>query len=145
MVQDVFLRVVERRRELSGIVEIRPWLVRIVWNLALDRRRKVRPEQMDDLFVEGLVSGLLPADQALAESSQIRRVLDAIERLPRHERQALLLSAMEELSTEEIAEVVGKRVTQRCVRSCFVREPTCANDWKIEHQASRRSNGIRTR
>ena len=91
VVQDVFL--LERKRELAGIVELRPWLVRIAWNLALDRCRRVRPRQMDDLFTEALVSADLPADEALAEAGRIRQVLGAIERLPKRERQALLLSA----------------------------------------------------
>jgi RNA polymerase sigma-70 factor (ECF subfamily) len=119
VVQDVFVRVLQRPRELGGIVEFRPWLVRIAWNLALDRIRKVRPEQMDDVFAEGLVSANLPADQALAEAGQIRHVLGAMERLPTNERQALLLSAMEELSTAEIGAVLGK--SESSVRSLLFR------------------------
>src|SRR5450755_150173 len=80
VVQDVFLRVLQHQRQLDGIVEIRPWLVRIAWNLALDRTRRVRPEQMDEIFAEGLVSADLPADQALAEARRIRQVFGAMER-----------------------------------------------------------------
>ena len=119
VVQDVFVRVLQHRRELTLIVEVRPWLVRIAWNLALDRRRKIRPEQMDEIFAEGLVSPNLPADQALAEARRIRQVLGAMERLPKTERQALLLSAMDELSTAEIAAVLGK--TESSVRSLLFR------------------------
>jgi RNA polymerase sigma-70 factor (ECF subfamily) len=68
VVQDVFLRVLQRKQVLGGIVDVRPWLVRIAWNLALDRRRKVRPEQMGEVFAASLVSADLPADQALAEA-----------------------------------------------------------------------------
>jgi RNA polymerase sigma-70 factor (ECF subfamily) len=117
VVQDVFL--LERKRELAGIVELRPWLVRIAWNLALDRCRRVRPRQMDDLFTEALVSADLPADEALAEAGRIRQVLGAIERLPKRERQALLLSAMDELSTAEIGAVLGR--SESSVRSLLFR------------------------
>src|ERR1700722_17285352 len=92
VVQDVFVRVLQRQPELGSIVEFRPWLVRIAWNLALDRRRRARPEQMDELFAASLVSADLPADQVLAEAARIRKVLDAMERLPKNERQVLLLS-----------------------------------------------------
>jgi RNA polymerase sigma-70 factor (ECF subfamily) len=119
VVQDVFVRVLQRQRQLGGIVEVRPWLVRIAWNLALDRRRRVRPEQMDEIFAEGLVSPDLPADQALAEAGRIRQVLAAMERLPKKERQALLLSAMEELSTAEIGAVLGR--SESSVRSLLFR------------------------
>jgi len=119
VVQDVFLRVLERKRELAAIVDLRPWLVRIAWNLALDRYRRVRPRQMDDLFAEALVSADLPADQALDEAGRIRQVLGAIERLPGKEREALLLSAMDELSTVEIAAVLGR--SESSVRSLLFR------------------------
>src|ERR1019366_7552668 len=108
VVQDVFVRVLQRQQELARIIDLTPWLVRIAWNLALDRRRRIRPDQMDDLFAESIVSADLPADEALAEAERIRQVLGAIERLPQRERQALLLSAMEELSSLEIAAVLGR-------------------------------------
>jgi RNA polymerase sigma-70 factor, ECF subfamily len=122
VLQDVFLRVLQRKRELAAIVELRPWLVRIAWNLALDRRRRIRPQQMDDLFAEGLLAADQPADQALAEAGRIRQVMAAIERLPQRERQALLLSAMDELSTAEIGIVMGR--SESSVRSLLFRART---------------------
>ena len=119
VVQDVFLRVLQRQPELAAVVDLRPWLVRIAWNLALDRRRRARTQQMDESFAEALVSADLPADQALAEAGRIRRVLGAMERLPRREREALLLSAMDELTTAEIAAVLGR--SESSVRSLLFR------------------------
>jgi RNA polymerase sigma-70 factor (ECF subfamily) len=55
VVQDTFLRVLQHRRSLPEIRDMRVWLVRIAWNLALDRRRKVRPDQMDDAFARSPV------------------------------------------------------------------------------------------
>ena len=119
VVQDVFVRVLQRQQELARIIDLRPWLVRIAWNLALDRRRRIRPDQMDEIFAEGLVSPTLPADQALAEARHIRQVLAAMERLPAKERQALLLSAIEELSTAEIGAVLGS--SESSIRSLLFR------------------------
>ena len=119
VVQETFLRVLRHRNKLAEVRDYRVWLVRIAWNLALDRRRRPRPQQMDESFAEALVSADLPADQALAEAGRIRRVLGAMERLPRREREALLLSAMDELTTAEIAAVLGR--SESSVRSLLFR------------------------
>lgn len=119
VVQEVFLRVLQRQHELAAVIDIRPWLVRIALNLAIDRLRRTRPAQMDDLFAAALVSPDLPPDQALAEAARIQQVLYAMERLPRKERQALLLSAMDELSTAEMGAVLGR--SESSVRSLLFR------------------------
>jgi len=119
VVQDTFVRVLQHRRALNAVVKVRPWLVRICWNLALDRRRRIRPAQMDELFAEGLVAKGLAADEAMAETQRIRAVLREMERLPEKERHVLLLSASEELGTAEIAQVLGK--SESAVRALLFR------------------------
>jgi RNA polymerase sigma-70 factor (ECF subfamily) len=49
----------------------------------------------------------------------MRAVMNAIDRLPLREREALLLSAMEELSTAEIGGVLGR--SESSVRSLLFR------------------------
>jgi RNA polymerase sigma-70 factor (ECF subfamily) len=107
-VQDVFLRVLAHREKLADIADMRVWLVRIAWNLALDRKRRIRPDQMDESFVQALVARDLPADEALAEARRMQTVLAEIDRLPKAERQVLLLSAVDELGTPAMAEVLGR-------------------------------------
>jgi RNA polymerase sigma-70 factor (ECF subfamily) len=119
VVQDAFVRILQRQHSLAAIVDLRPWLVRIAWNLALDRARRTRPHQMDDLFAASLASADLPPDQALAEAGRIQQVLHAMERLPKKERQALLLSAMDELTTAEIGAVLGR--SESSIRSLLFR------------------------
>jgi RNA polymerase sigma-70 factor (ECF subfamily) len=58
VVQDVFIRVLEHRLTLSTVRDMRVWLVRIAWNLALDRKRRKRPEQLDENFARSLLSAL---------------------------------------------------------------------------------------
>jgi RNA polymerase sigma-70 factor (ECF subfamily) len=122
VVQDVFVRVIERRRSLQAIRDMRVWLVRIAWNLALDRRRRIRPEQMDESFAEGLAANTAPADERLSEAERIKAVLREMERLPRAERHILLLSAIEELGTAEMAQVVGR--SESAVRALLFRART---------------------
>jgi RNA polymerase sigma-70 factor (ECF subfamily) len=122
VVQDVFLRVLESRHKLGSIVEVRAWLVRIAWNLALDRRRRIRPDQMDETSATHLAAKNVPVDQALSESELTRQVLSAIERLPRNERQALLLSAIDDLTTAEIGAAMNR--SESSVRSLLFRART---------------------
>jgi RNA polymerase sigma-70 factor (ECF subfamily) len=119
VVQDVFLRVIEHQHKLAAILDMRVWLVRIAWNLAIDRRRRIRPDQIDELFAQSLIATNLPADQALDEAQRTTAVLREMERLPKKERQVLLLSALDELSTAEIAAVVGR--SESAVRALLFR------------------------
>ncbi len=96
-VQDTFVRVLEHRSSLPAIRDMRVWLVRIAWNLAMDRRRRIRPEQLDQEYVAGLAASGASAETALAEAERMRFALRAIDTLPRAERQVLLLSALDEL------------------------------------------------
>ncbi len=119
VVQDVFLRVLEHRRSLPQIRDMRVWLVRIAWNLALDRKRRKRPDQLDDVFAQSLASATMPADTAMQEAQNIGSVLREIDRLPKAERHALLLSAIDELGTTEIASVLGR--SESAVRALLSR------------------------
>jgi RNA polymerase sigma-70 factor (ECF subfamily) len=127
VVQDVFLRVLEHqlkahRHKLPAIHDLRVWLVRITWNLALDRRRRIRPDQLDEPFAESLISHSIPADQALSDARQIAATLREIERLPKPERHALLLSAIDELSITEISTLLHR--SESAVRALLFRART---------------------
>ncbi len=118
-VQDAFVRVLEHRSTLPAIRDMRVWLVRIAWNLAMDRKRRIRPEQLDDEYVAGLAASGASAETALAEAQQMRAALSAIDKLPKAERQVLLLSALDELETAEISQVVKK--SESAIRSLLFR------------------------
>ena len=122
IVQDTLVRVIEHRKALPGVRDLRVWLVRICWNLALDRRRRTRPEQIDEIFAASLVGNEVPADRALDETRRLARLMQAIDRLPKLEKQALLLSAVDELSMAEAAAVLGR--TESAVRALVFRART---------------------
>ena len=122
VVQDAFLRVLEHKKEIPAIRDLRVWLVRITWNLAIDRRRRIRPDQLDEPFAESLVAHSIPADQALSDARQIAATLREIERLPKPERHALLLSAIDELSITEISTVLHR--SESAVRALLFRART---------------------
>jgi len=122
VVQDTFLRVLQRPASLPNIRDHRVWLVRIAWNLALDRLRRRKSRPADSEFVDSLIAPGTPADRALEDIRHIQAVLREIEHLPALERQVLLLSLLEELETAEIASITGR--SEAAVRSIAFRART---------------------
>lgn len=121
-VQEAFLRVLRHRESLAEVRDRRVWLIRIVWNIVLDRKRraKTRPET-DDVaeLARVLPSHGLSAEQIASASQHHAHVLRCVEQLPAKEREVLLLSAFEELTSVEIATVLG--ITESSVRSRLFR------------------------
>jgi RNA polymerase sigma-70 factor (ECF subfamily) len=121
-VQEAFLRVLRHRDTLSEVRDQRVWLIRIVWNIVLDRKRrsKTRPETDDVSELERVLpAGGLSAEQRAAAAEHHAHVLACVEQLPDKERQVMMLSAFEELTSVEIASVVG--ITESSVRSRLFR------------------------
>lgn len=137
VVQETFVRVLQHHQTLQEVRDMRVWLVRIAWNLALDRRRRIRPSQMDDAFAEALASATVPADKALAQSAHLRNVLDEMERLPSAERHALLLNAVDEMNTVEIAQVLNR--SESAVRALLFRARTRLRE-RVERRWQTRRN-----
>ena len=119
VVQDVFVRVLEHRANLSAVRDMRVWLTRIAWNLALDRTRRIRPEQLDQRFAESVAAVYAPADRQIDEVRRVAAALAEIERLPKTERHVLLLAAIEEFNSAEMAAVLGK--SESAVRALLFR------------------------
>jgi RNA polymerase sigma-70 factor (ECF subfamily) len=121
-VQEAFLRVLRHKDTLAEVRDNRVWLIRIVWNIVLDRKRraKTRPET-DDVaeLARVLPSKGLTAEEITAAAQHHARVLACVEQLPHKEREVLMLSAFEELSSVEIAGVLG--ITESSVRSRLFR------------------------
>ena len=121
-VQETYLRVLRHRDTLNEVRDYRVWLVRIVWNIVLDRKRraKTRPET-DDVaeLARVLPSNGLSAEQVAAAAQHHAHVLGCVNQLPAKEREVLQLSAFEELSSVEIASVLG--ITESSVRSRLFR------------------------
>ena len=121
-VQEAFLRVLRHRDSLDEVRGHRVWLIRIVWNIVLDRKRraKTRPET-DDVaeLARVLPSTGLSAEEVAAAAQHHAHVLACVEQLPTKEREVLMLSAFEELSSVEIATVLS--ITESSVRSRLFR------------------------
>lgn len=127
--QDAYLKVFRSIAQFRGDSKLSTWLVRIVANEALMRRRKrARSAKVVALHPEGDGFGLKaePAMDAndgpeqLAVQAQTRRLLEAkIDALPDSFRTVFMLRALEEFSVEETAQALG--IPEATVRTRFFR------------------------
>lgn len=104
LVQGTFLRLLRRRAAGGADVESASYVYRVALNewRTTSRRAARRPTAA----LPG--DPVAPAPRAPAGARErCRRVLDAIERLPREQREVLILHRFEGLSCREIAEVAG--------------------------------------
>jgi len=97
-----------RPEDGEGASTFRVWLFRIARNVVAERRRarRRRPEAPLDAALEVAAPVDLEAD--VARRDEARAALGAIDRLPGDRRQALVLRFVDEMSTAEIAGVLGR-------------------------------------
>jgi RNA polymerase sigma-70 factor (ECF subfamily) len=103
--QEVYVRICEMaQKELP--YPVRPLLFSIARNLLVDRIRKtnvVPSEAVSDLDALGIAVEPLTPDRTVAAREEIRRLQDAMERLPPRCREAVALARLDGLSGKEIA------------------------------------------
>jgi len=142
-VQEAFLRVLRHRQTLDEVRDRRVWLIRIVWNIVLDRKRrsKTRPET-DDVaeLARVLPSDGLSAEEVASAAQHHAHVLACVDRLPAKEREVLMLSAFQDLDSVEIASVL--EISESSVRSRLFRARNLMADL-LQHKRSLRGRSLR--
>lgn len=115
--QEVFLRAYRAIGTFRGASSLATWLYRIGVNLCLNKAtgRTPRPEPLDERDVTP-ERGPDAMGQLLAEE-RARRVRAAIAKLPDRQRATLILRVYQELSHQQIAEVLGS--TEGAVKASF--------------------------
>ena len=113
LAQETFLHAWQALPRWRPQARLSTWLFRIARNQALDLLRHAR--RLEFLPIDELHVDLLPTDTTTPESElQARQGMAALERalaqLPLAQREILLLRDIEDLSYEDIAEVLGIRL-----------------------------------
>jgi RNA polymerase sigma factor (sigma-70 family) len=100
--QQTFLKAYRALRDSSRPIALRPWLFTIARNecLSVLRRRDPAAPVLEIGVTEGLAA-------QVEERIELREMLTDIARLPGEQREALLLSSIQKLSGEEVAEILG--------------------------------------
>jgi RNA polymerase sigma-70 factor (ECF subfamily) len=110
--QETLLKVFENFDQLREPERVRPWIFRIAKNACLMQRRKSVFAPAHELSVEELppaaeVADLGPAPEGEFLRSELRNVIDrVIAELPETYRAVVLLRDLEQLTTEETAQIL---------------------------------------
>jgi RNA polymerase sigma-70 factor (ECF subfamily) len=121
VVQETFLRFLRHRKRWAEIRDRRAWLATVAWRVALDRKRMPAEGALEEAteVVSKLRAGGAPADE-IAASRQMMSLLERlVSSLPRDLREALILSATQELTSAEISQVLG--IPEGSVRTRLLR------------------------
>jgi RNA polymerase sigma-70 factor, ECF subfamily len=105
VVQDAFLRALERIGTLDAARPFRPWFHRIVVNQALNFRRNRSVRATEPIHGELAATTSSPARDA--ENAALRgRLRHALDALPERQRTIVQLADLEGLNSTEIAEIL---------------------------------------
>jgi len=128
LLQDVFMKVVQRSRDFKGNSKLSTWLYTIARNLCIDHSRKMvfrrhksldAPSRSGDdegpTLLERQAAGGPEADRAAIAKDLQARIAEAVEELPEEQREVFLLRQVEGMAFKEIASVVG--VPENTVKS----------------------------
>jgi RNA polymerase sigma-70 factor (ECF subfamily) len=104
--QETFLRL-SRQRNLAEIRDVRLWLARVAWRVAVERTRKHHEVPAEETLMEAVADTAPGAEQVVLER-QMKELLDRmIAGLPRELREVVLLTTVQEMSSADVAEVLG--------------------------------------
>ena len=108
--QEVFLRAFRGLRNFKGGSTLGTWLHRIAVNTSLNRLalKVPRTEPIDD--TQHVDTRTESASDRLLRDERAVKVRAAVARLPKKQRAALILRTYQELSHQEVAEVLGTSV-----------------------------------
>ena len=111
LAQDVFLRAFRALDGFKGESSVATWLYRIAVNLSLNKvsARTLRAEPVEEHRLPP--SAEPDAMSRMLADERAARVRAAVARLPRTQRATLVLRVYQELSHQEIAEVLGSSVS----------------------------------
>lgn len=111
LVQDTFLKAMERAQQWNATLPLLPWLCTILRNRAIDLSRRLRVRKpiagAEEIVEQAAAQGIGPADK-VARDELLVRVEAALEALESPFREALVLRLVHGLEPTEIAHALGR-------------------------------------
>jgi RNA polymerase sigma factor (sigma-70 family) len=105
VVQDALLRAMEKRASFRPDGSRRGWLLAIVHNIFVSsKRREAAEARRNERFAQMLVTELGPEQEQVAQLNEVARAFAA---LPTQQREVLHLVAVESVSYQDAAHILG--------------------------------------
>ena len=106
--QETFARVLRYGKKIGEVRDQKTWLARIAWRVAVDRRKKMPEISLDDATntVSELRTSIASAEEVVLGSEMSRMLEALISALPEQLRDPLTLSTVQEMSANDIAEIL---------------------------------------
>jgi RNA polymerase sigma-70 factor (ECF subfamily) len=107
LVQDVFYRILKRRRTYRPGSPFKPWMFQVARNARTDVFRRKRGVEIE--LEEPMVEPVIPKDE-LSDRQQTQLLHRALLQLPEDKREVLVLSRFQDMKYGEIAQLLGCEV-----------------------------------
>jgi len=108
MAQEVFLKAFRAIQKFRGESSFSTWLYRIAVNTCLNFRSSKKPD--GDELSDTLADRRIGVVEEMERSERSQRVRDAVKRLPEKQRATLILKIYQDLTHEEVAQILGSSV-----------------------------------
>ena len=129
LAQEVFIRVWQSAKSYEPKAKFTTWIYRITANLCFNELKSARrkkwlsfnwsDEDGDHTIEETLADSAPSAEDVLLEKERSRQISDVLQSLPENQRMAMILKRYDDLSYQEIAQIIGCSVS--AVESLLVR------------------------
>ncbi len=112
VVQEVLIKLWQKREDLPDIKNLEAWSIRLTHNLSVDKLRSKRQqtESLDQQY--NIVSTSQNPAQIIESKDALQRIHQLIQHLPEKQKLVLQLRDIEELSYKEIAEILEMPMNQ---------------------------------
>lgn len=107
IVQEVFIRLWQKRKNLDKIKNIEAWSMTITRNLSLDKLKANRLEFKDLHYVEDKAQIKFNPEQLVEQSEAMAGIRKVIDSLSEKQRQVIVLRDIEGHTYQEIGDIIG--------------------------------------
>ncbi len=108
LTQEVFLKIYLNIENFNPAYKFSTWIYKIAQNLSIDFLRK-KHMVMTELTNQSLITKKTPLTEIIKEEKN-KEIWDALEKLPEDLKEIILLRHQEELSYEEISEILNLKL-----------------------------------